>query len=117
MRMTFGEWCDQQMCEPTMGKVDSYADYVLHEAFADGLLKNRQNTGWLRARTIEEVPEAVGHYALYDGMELRAAGIARNMRRGLTDSGYFGKGKFPVLLYLPDADGSTARYLDEGGFR
>ncbi len=90
----------------------SVAPEVRLEILAEAVLKIRENTNWKRARTIEEVPDTCGHYAIYDGVEVRGGGVNRSMRSGLRNMSWYGRCEFQILLFLPDADGSAALWLE-----
>jgi hypothetical protein len=87
------------------------------EILVAALQKSRINRGWIVVSDIERVPYATGHYAIYDGVEPRGAGITWNMRTSIESAGWFGSCEKPIYMYLPDKDGSAAKYLTEAGFR
>ena len=77
---------------------------------------------WKFTRSLEEVPEGTGHYALYRSDSLAetggcavGAGITRNMRRSLRNlaARRSDLSPSPLFSYLPDADGSADKYLEE----
>ncbi|HXF12247.1 MAG TPA: hypothetical protein VN517_03780 [Terriglobales bacterium] len=81
------------------------------EILAKHLRKQRANGGWQVVLTIGEVPEGIGHYALYDGLELRGAGVTKNMRDAIQDGSYYEKVDLPIYMFLPDTDDSAALWL------
>jgi hypothetical protein len=91
-----------------MVSVATVSDEMRLEILAEALSKQKTNDGWKRVITIADVPEDCGHYALYDGIEIRCAGVTRNMRKGIEKSRWFGDMKLPILFYKPDDDGSAA---------
>jgi hypothetical protein len=82
------------------------------EILAEAVLSDRSNKGWQRARSLDEIPAAVGHYALYDGIHVRGFGVAWNMRHAVQQCYWFDRCTFRVMLFLPDSDGSAALWLD-----
>lgn len=92
--------------------MDTITDEMRLEILAEAVVKSHGFLGWKRALTLADVPEAIGHYAIYDGIEPRGCGVVRNMRTGMESATWYRALKFPVLLYLPDADGSAALWLD-----
>lgn len=71
-----------------------------------------QNPGYRLAMTVDEMPEAVCDFSVFDGMRPCGGGGTRNLRKEMRD-GYWLHGKaFPVLLYKLDHDGTTEAWLD-----
>jgi hypothetical protein len=87
-------------------------DEMRLEVLAEAVMKSHANLGWKRALTLADIPEEIGHYAIYDGIEVRGAGVVKNMRTGAESATFYRSLKFPILLFLPDRDGSAALWLD-----
>jgi hypothetical protein len=74
--------------------------------------EERENEGWKVTLDIDDVPQEIGNYALYDGLVARGGGVTWNMRQSVLESSWFGKLKRPIYLWFPDSDGSVALWLD-----
>jgi len=69
--------------------------------------------GWIYSSKLGEVPEETGCYGVSDGLRGMGGGISRNMRESLAVM-LTGKSLArPIYKWLPDHDGSSARWLDE----
>jgi len=75
--------------------------------------QDTQNTGWTVRLESERVPAATGHYALYDGLEVRSCGVTRNMRQSIEACAWFGNLKRPIFMFLFDLDGSAEDWLEQ----
>lgn len=83
------------------------------EAIVADLLSRYKSHGYLYAERLEEVPETIGHYALYDGEDPKGCGTARNMRQAVAGCSWYGRCACRIILYLPaDEDGSAAAWLE-----
>ncbi len=82
------------------------------EVLAAALLRKKSNQGWLRAATVDDIPETCGYYSLYDGIEGRGSGVTLDMRADAKASPWSGKMERPIFLYQSDVDGSAALWLD-----
>lgn len=80
------------------------------------LQKSRTRNGWIIVRSIAEVPAETGDWALYDGLDVVAGGVAWNTKKAIQASRWFGKCEQPIYAFAPDKDGSGAHYLREAGF-
>jgi hypothetical protein len=78
----------------------------------DQLRKQKRKCAWIVTSNIADVPEGTGHYALYDGIEVRSAGVSYNMRKSLKESRWFSVAEMPIFMWFPDADGSAAEWLN-----
>lgn len=81
------------------------------QILAEAMLRDRSNEGWHHAATLEAVPDTIGHYAVYDGLTLRGAGVTHDMRRSVRDMMPL-RIELPIILWLPDQDGGAELWLD-----
>lgn len=62
---------------------------------------------------LTDIPGEMGHYALYDGLNMMSAGVTFNMRQSLQDS--IGRHQRPlraIYHWKPDNDGSAGLWLN-----
>jgi len=76
------------------------------------LVRTHRNHDWQVVRALESVPPEVGHYAVYDGIAVRGAGVSWNMRDSAKKMLESQRPGLPIFMYLPDVDGSAAKYLN-----
>ena len=74
--------------------------------------EQRENEDWVIRLEIDRVPTGTGHYAIYDGLEVRAGGVTHNMRKAIQECTWFGRLKRPIFLFKFDLDGSAASWLN-----
>ena len=62
--------------------------------------------------SVDEIPEEIGTYGVYDGLQGRGGGITKNMRAAVARLTYLERLRRPLFTWLPDKDGAVARSLD-----
>ena len=62
--------------------------------------------------SVDEIPEEIGVYTIYDGLQASGGGIAKNMRATVAGKAYIKRLKRPIFAWKPDHDGSLALHLD-----
>lgn len=80
--------------------------------FMEALIAKEKKSGWVVVGNVWKVPEKCGHYAIYDGIEVRGCGVTWDMRQSIKNSYWLTGSKIPIFMFLPDHDGSAALWLD-----
>jgi hypothetical protein len=71
--------------------------------------QTRENKSWSVCLAVEEIPAAIGHYAVYDGLDITSAGVSANMRKSVQEVINRRDLKRPVFQFLYDIAATKAR--------
>lgn len=63
----------------------------------------------------DELPKGYASYCAYDGVDLIAGGMTRDLAMALRDLSYrLGRASIGIFIWKPDEDGSVQRWMEYG---
>ena len=87
------------------------ASELLHETEIIARLMREKRIDRNVSLSIEEIPDEIGSYWVYDGLICMGGGMTRRMRNAVIALSRRGL-KRPIFIWSPDSDGSVALWLD-----
>ena len=76
------------------------------------LAKLMREQGKNVALSVDDIPEELGTYGVYDGLQVHGGGVTKNMRASVAGLPYLERLRRPLFTWKADDNGNLALHLD-----